>query len=574
LIVFKKVRWKNFLSTGNVFTEILLDKSPTTLIVGENGSGKSTVLDALCFGLFGKAFRKIPRPLLVNSINQKGLMVEVEFSAGSHFYEIKRGQKKYGSSPFEIYRDGVLIDQEAHSRDYQKYLEESVLKLNHRSFTQIVILGSSSFVPFMQLSAAARREIIEDILDIKIFTNMNILLKEKQAVNKETTKDLNHSIELQHHKILSQEEYINVIKQSELQQVDRLREQVNDTNKKIEHHEENIKANMILSEQLVNSITDSDKIEKEGRKSLQVENQLENKLRIIKKEVEFYLSNDECPTCHQGIDLKHKQLHIESKQSKAAELETALQDLTKIIEINNERSIEISETQRTVNNLQMNVGVENTTINNLMTYIRETEESIKAIESSKSSVGRENKKLLSLTKKSAIIRKKQEKASKEAELYEVASVLLKDKGIKARIIKQYIPVINKLVNKYLAAMDFFVEFELDERFNETIKSRYRDKFTYDSFSEGEKMRIDLALLFTWRAIARMKNSTNTNMLILDEVFDASLDATGCEEFLKLIQDLSNNTNVFVISHKGDILQDKFNGSIRFERHKNFSRIAA
>lgn len=574
MITFKTVRWKNFLSTGNVFTEVYLDRSPTTLIIGENGSGKSTVLDALCFGLFGKAFRLIPRPLLVNSINQKGLVVEVEFSTGGNEYKIMRGQKKYGSNPFEIYKNGELINQEANNRDYQKYLEDTILKLNHRSFTQIVILGSSSFIPFMQLKTGERREIIEDILDIKIFTFMNMLLKEKLTENKEQVKELKYQISLQDQKVESQEQHITTIKKVETQQVEMLREQISDAEKKMNHHHENVDENVILSEALIGQIKDKDSIESKFRKTQQLEDQIENKTRTLKKELTFYKDNDTCPTCKQPIDENHKHHSIDQKSTKLKELEKGLKDLSEVFEQTNSRLIEINDIQMQIQDLQMNVNTENSAVNQLRQYINEVEEQIKTLESNTSSIGKENKKLLTLTKKLTTLKKKSEKLIYEAELFEAASILLKDKGIKQRIIKQYVPIINKLVNKYLAAMDFFVEFELDERFNETIKSRHRDQFTYDSFSEGEKMRIDLALLFTWRSIAKMKNSSNTNLLILDEVFDASLDASGCDEFLKLIHELGNSTNVFVISHKGDILQDKFYSSLRFEKYKNFSRIAA
>ena len=573
MITFKTVRWKNFLSTGNVFTEVSLNRSPTTLIVGENGSGKSTVLDALCFGLFGKAFRQIARPLLVNSINQKGLVVEVEFSVGGNDYKIMRGQKKYGSNPFEIYKNDELINQEANNRDYQKYLEETILKLNHRSFTQIVVLGSSSFIPFMQLKTAERREIIEDILDIKIFSFMNILLKEKQSENKDSAKEVKYDTDLQEQKIESQEKHIATIKQGEEQQLEMLREQIDEAEKKAVFHTENVEESIVLIDNLLSQIKDKEAIDARFRKTQQLEDQLENKTRTLKKELTFYENNDTCPTCKQPMDENHKQHNIKEKSEKLSEIEEGLTELGRVFEKTNARLVEINDIQSQIQELQTSVSAENSATNTQRQYIKDVEGQIKTLESNTSNIGKENKKLLTLTKKLAKLKTKSEDYANEASLYEAAGVLLKDKGIKQRIIRQYVPVINKLVNKYLAAMDFFVEFELDEKFNETIKSRHRDSFTYDSFSEGEKMRIDLALLFTWRSIARMKNSTNTNLLILDEVFDASLDATGCDEFLKLIHELGNDTNVFVISHKGDILQDKFYSSIKFEKYKNFSRMA-
>jgi DNA repair exonuclease SbcCD ATPase subunit len=557
-----------------VFTEVALNRSPTTLIVGENGSGKSTVLDALCFGLFGRAFRQIPRPLLVNSINQKGLVVEVEFNVGNNEYKIIRGQKKYGSNTFEIFKNGTLINQEANNRDYQKYLEDNILKLNHSSFTQIVVLGSSSFIPFMQLKTAERREIIEDILDIKIFSFMNILLKEKQTGNKDLVKNLNYDMELQEQKIESQERHVSTIKQGEEQQLELLREQIGDAEKKANYHTENVEESVRLIDNLIGQVEDKDSIEARFRKTQQLEDQLENKTRVLKKELKFYESNDTCPTCKQPMDNNHKQHNIKEKGAKLIEIEDGLEKIGKVFEETNARLVEINDIQTKIQELQTSVNTENAAHSTLRQYVKDVENQIKTLESNTSNIGKENKKLLTLTEKLAKLKEKSEEYSNEASLFEAAGVLLKDKGIKQRIIRQYVPIINKLVNKYLAAMDFFVEFELDEKFNETIKSRHRDNFTYDSFSEGEKMRIDLALLFTWRSIAKMKNSTNTNLLILDEVFDASLDAGGCDEFLKLIHELGIGSNVFVISHKGDILQDKFFSSIKFEKHKNFSRMAA
>ena len=573
MIHFKKVRWKNFLSTGNVFTEILLDKTPNTLIIGENGAGKSTILDALCFGLFGKAFRNIPRPLLVNSVNQKGLQVEVEFDIGPNEYKIMRGQKKYGSSPFEIHKNGELINQEANARDYQAFLEEHILKLNFRSFTQIVVLGNSSFIPFMQLKTADRRDLIEDLLDIKIFSHMSTLLKDKVSESKDKIKDIDATTDKLDSNIDMQREHIAYIKSNKESQLDQLKEQINDSEKKINFHEENIQESFVLSEQKRNSIKDVEEADGRLRKIQSLEDQLENKRRTLRKELTFYEQNDTCPTCTQTITEDFKRTSVEHRSNKIEEIDKALGDLTDEFEKATERVNKIASIQEEVQSLQQAISEENVAINHLRSYVKETEEAIKGLESDRSDLAKENKKLAKLEgQKNKSVSAKQE-IVEELALFDVASNLLKDQGIKQRIVRQYIPIINKLVNKYLAAMDFFVNFQLDEKFTEKIMSRHRDAFTYDSFSEGEKMRIDLALLFTWRTIAKMKNSANTNLLILDEVFDASLDNNGCDEFLKLIHDL-DNANVFVISHKGDILQDKFYSSIRFEKHKNFSRIAA
>ena len=573
MIHFKKVRWKNFLSTGNVFTEILLDKTPNTLIIGENGAGKSTILDALCFGLFGKAFRNIPRPLLVNSVNQKGLQVEVEFDIGPNEYKIMRGQKKYGSSPFEIHKNGELINQEANARDYQAFLEEHILKLNFRSFTQIVVLGNSSFIPFMQLKTADRRDLIEDLLDIKIFSHMSTLLKDKVSESKDKVKDIDATTDKLDSNIDMQREHIAYIKSNKESQLDQLKEQIADSDKKITFHEENIQESFVLSEQKRNSIKDVEDADGRLRKIQSLEDQLENKRRTLRKELTFYEQNDTCPTCTQTITEAFKRTSVEHRSNKIEKIDKALGDLTDEFEKATERVNKIASIQEEVQSLQQTISEENVAINHLRSYVKETEEAIKGLESDRSDLAKENKKLAKLEgKRNKNVSAKQE-IVEELALFDVAGNLLKDQGIKQRIVRQYIPIINKLVNKYLAAMDFFVNFELDEKFNEKIMSRHRDAFTYDSFSEGEKMRIDLALLFTWRTIAKMKNSANTNLLILDEVFDASLDNNGCDEFLKLIHDL-DNANVFVISHKGDILQDKFYSSIRFEKHKNFSRIAA
>ena len=573
MIHFKIVRWKNFLSTGNVFTEIQLDRSPNTLIVGENGAGKSTVLDALCFGCFGKPFRNISRPLLVNSVNQKGLMVEVEFDIGPNQYIIKRGQAKYGSSPFEIHKNGELINQEANARDYQTFLEDHILKLNYRSFTQIVILGNSSFVPFMQLKTGERRDLIEDILDIKIFSYMNLLLKDKITESKDKIRDIDAAVDKLDSQIELQQGHIAFIKSNKESQLDTLKEQIVDSEKKLAFHEENIREAWELSEAKKLNIKDVDTAGEKLRKIQSLEDQLENKKRTVRKELTFYENNDSCPTCHQAVHPDHKHSSIKKHGDHVKKLEQALGDLTSEYEKATRRVNEIAEVQEEISTLQQSISEENVSINHLRTYIKETEASIKDAEADRSDLAKENKKLItyetgkgkSLDKKKAIV--------EEMALFDVAGSLLKDQGVKRRIVKQYIPIINKLVNKYLASMDFFVNFELNEKFEETIQSRHRDAFTYDSFSEGEKMRIDLALLFTWRAIAKMKNSANTNLLVLDEVFDASLDTSGCDEFLKLLHEL-DNANVFVISHKGDILQDKFFNTLKFEKVKNFSRIAA
>ena len=568
MLKFKSVRWKNLLSTGSAFTEILLDRNTNTLVVGENGAGKSSVLDALCFVLYGKPFRKIKKDQLINSINGREVVVEIEFEIYSKQYKIIRGIKP---TIFEIYQNGVLLDQDAASRDYQEYLEKNILRMNMKSFTQIVILGSSSFVPFMQLPAGVRREVIEDLLDIRIFSTMSVLLKDRISGNKDnilTNKnDIQNStdiLELHEKQKKKNSEKKNEIVALAIDRISELQSNIDRVNGEI-----TIVQNEI--DELLISIQDESKVIKRISKIELLESDLESTKTKAKKTIKFYEEHDNCPTCTQTIDASIKSTKISEKQSTLDKISDALIVLGKELSETQNRQQEISEVNRNIkgkerritNDLSASVLADQREIAILQKQIsdttadKETETDVEIDEIQK------RLDELKLTK-DLLLHKK--------ELYELAGIILRDGGIKSRIIKQYIPIMNSLINKYLAAMDFFVKFQLDESFEETILSRHRDDFTYDSFSEGEKMRIDLALLFTWRTIARMKNSANTNLLILDEVFDASLDANGCEEFLKLIHSLED-ANVFVISHKGDIMQDKFRSTIKFEKHKNFSRIS-
>lgn len=567
MIIFKKVRWKNFLSTGSAFTEIELDRNPNTLIIGQNGAGKSTILDALCYGLYGKPFRKVKKDQLINSINGRDCLIEVELNVYNKDYKIVRGIKP---TIFEIYENGKLVDQTAASKDYQEHLEKNILRLNMKSFTQIVVLGSSSFIPFMQLPTGVRREVIEDLLDIRIFSSMSNLLKERISTNKEDITTTNNELK-------NSQEVLNIHEQQKLKDQEKKQQVIEENNRRIEELQNAISVtNGLIAisttelEQLLESISDKEKNKIKMDKILKIESDLEDKKKKSKKVIQFYSENDNCPTCSQHIDEAIKSEKIKEKESAILEVETAMINLNNqlaIVEKRNEEILFVSEQikqkqtyitqelnssiirdQQEITLLQKQISKEDNDNNNdVMVAIESIKEKQKQLETQK-------QELLSLK-----------------DLYEFASIILKDGGIKSKIIKQYIPIMNSLVNKYLASMDFFVKFELDETFEEKILSRHRDDFTYDSFSEGEKMRIDLALLFTWRTIARMKNSANTNLLILDEVFDASLDTNGCDEFLKLIHGLEN-ANVFVISHKGDILQDKFGSIIRFEKQKNFSRM--
>jgi DNA repair exonuclease SbcCD ATPase subunit len=570
MITFEKVRWKNILSTGNSFTEIILNKSTNTLIIGHNGAGKSTILDALCFGLFGKPFRKINKPNILNSINQQHGMVEIEFSIGKKNYKIVRGIKP---NVFEIYQDGKMLNQDAASRDYQEVLEKTILKLNYKSFTQVVILGSASFVPFMQLSASDRRAIIEDLLDIQIFSSMNSLVKDKLSENKDSSTKNKYDMNLTAEKIKMQNEAIEESKKhnqgeiiKKMQEIDDSLEQINTINKDI-----TLVNKHILS--LQSKITDKLSMEKKNGKLSTLESKLQARLKKLDKEVTFYEENDNCPTCKQGISESFRLGAIGGINQTKGEIGTAIKDIEVQVQ---ETTTRLQEIKKISDHIQAHVNEtikHGSTIDAITKYINKTKLELNELNNRKDNLGDENEKLKTLKIELKTLMEKQEELSVEKQYYDYASTLLKDGGIKARIIKQYLPIMNKLINKYLKAMDFFVNFNIDENFNETIKSRHRDEFSYANFSEGEKMRIDLALLFTWRQIAKLKNSTNTNLLILDEVFDSSLDTVGTEEFLKLIHEMGTDTNVFVISHKGDQLFDKFRSTIKFEKHNNFSRIA-
>lgn len=571
MINFHNVRWKNFLSTGNVWTDIQLDRSPNTLVIGENGAGKSTMLDALCYALFAKPFRKINKPQLRNSVNLKDTLVEVTFTIGNSSYKIVRGMTP---NIFEIYKDDSLLNQTASARDYQTYLEQNILKLNYNSFTQIVILGSSSFIPFMQLPTGARREIIEDLLDIKIFTAMNFLLKEKIQTNKDELKEVKLQTGLEQEKLEVHQKFIDDIRSKNKERIDSLKNEVLVSEGAIDVLDADIEEYNNEVTGLQGSITDEQDVNNKLNEIRKIESKLEDRKKKFKKDIKFYQDNDTCPTCDQDISQDIKSTKINESEDKLTEIVDAMDKLGEQLEKENSRLLDIFEINTQIQELNTNITDRNNQVSSLNKYISNIRKQIDAEVTQTSDLKSENALVKKIKKKIESLENRREEYITEKELLDIASELLKDKGIKTQIVRQYIPVMNKLVNKYLASMEFFVSFELDENFNEVIKSRHRDKFSYASFSEGEKMRIDLSLLLTWRAIAKMKNSTNTNLLILDEVFDASLDNNGSEEFLKLLDDLSSKTNVFVISHKGDVLQDKFRSVIRFEKHKNFSRIAA
>ena len=569
MILFKKVRWKNLLSTGNIFTEIDLTKYNSTLIVGTNGSGKSTILDAISFALYNKPFRKINKPQLINSINGKDLVVEFEFVVGSNYYKIVRGIKP---NRFEIYKNDILLNQDADSKDYQEVVEKQIIKMNHRTFSQVVVLGSSTYVPFMQLAAAARREVIEDLLDLQVFTTMNTLLKSKISVNQDSIKQAKYDSDLIDEKINIQNSYIDSLNKDVQNKVDENKLKIQQTQAEIDTIVVNVTTKSNTIDDRLKQAANIDKLTKRMEKSVILKEKTIDRISKLNKEIKFFHDNDDCPTCKQGIQHEFKSEAITTKQTQLDEIQ---QNLTLLEQDYNTTVTEISKInviQKEIQLIQQEVTRLQTEITSKKKFIKYLQDEIDALGSNTANVDAEKQKLKDLKKLKQEAEDNKQKLLEDYEILQAASALLKDGGIKTRILRQYIPIINKLINKYLAAMDFFVQFEIDEQFNETIKSRFRDEFSYNSFSEGEKMRINLAVLFTWRAIAKMRNSAATNLLIMDEVFDSSLDSNGTDEFLKIIQTLTADTNTFIISHKTDQLFDKFHNVIKFEKTKNFSRI--
>lgn len=569
MITFEKCRWKNILSTGNSFTEIDFVRSNNTLIIGSNGAGKSTILDALTFGLFGKPFRKINKPQLVNTINGADAVVEIEFKIGRKQYKIIRGIKP---NIFEIYCDGLLVNQDAKAKDYQEHLEKFILKLNYKSFTQVVVLGSAAFIPFMQLTPADRRAIIEDLLDIQIFSSMNSLVKDALTTIKENTTKYRYDITLTEEKIGYQKQNIEDHKKHNDGEIKKKQEELDTNNTQVKTLQKDVELIQKHIDVLQSKITDKLTVEGKNKKFFQLEAKVEANIKKNKKDMEFYEQNDNCPTCQQHIEETFRQTQVNERKAKVETQQKGLKEIESEIFKLNERLVEIEKISKHITAHNNEIVKHNSTISAVNKYITKLNKEITELSTRKDTLMEENDKLKSLNVELEALQKVQEELTIEKQYYDFAATLLKDSGIKTKIIKQYLPVMNKLINKYLTAMDFFVNFNLNESFEETIKSRHRDVFSYASFSEGEKMRIDLALLFTWRQIAKMKNSTNTNLLILDEVFDSSLDGVGTEEFMKLLNSLDNSTNVFVISHKGDQLFDKFRSVIKFEKKNNFSQV--
>ena len=567
MIIFKKVRWKNFLSTGNYFLEVQLDRSPTTLIVGENGSGKSTVLDALCFVLFNKPFRTISKSQLVNSINLGGTIVEIEFVIQKNNFKIIRGMKP---NIFEIYCNGRMMNQDANALDTQKILEQQILKLNYRSFTQVVILGSSTFIPFMQLRSKDRREVVEDILDIKIFSLMNFLLKHKVKEVSEELKSIEYEFRLSKEKIDLQNKYIEDIKKNKERIIEEKEHLVFDSERVVLSEQEKADKIKLEIKSLEPETSQKENVKSSIREYHKMEAKLSNRVDENKRQKEFFENNETCPVCTQDIELELKKQKIEEKSKRIQELNSGIDKLK--IELNDKEQLlkGIDMLSKQIREKEVEVAKIGTSITHMERLIRQTNIQIQAMK--KGEVSEEDKVKLTRLSERCKLQEEQITKLREDKFYvDVARNLLMDTGIKTKIINKYLPIMNKLINGYLTSMDFYVNFTLDNNFNETIKSRHRDEFSYSSFSEGEKMRIDLALLFTWRAVAKMKNSTNTNLLILDEIFDSSLDTTGTDDFLKILHTFADQ-NVFVISHKGDTMFDKFRSVIKFEKQRNFSKL--
>ena len=570
MIIFKTLRWKNFLSTGNSFTEIQLDKDQSTLVIGQNGAGKSTMLDALSFALFGKPHRNINKSQLINSINNKGALVEVEFIIGQSQFKIVRGIKP---NTFEIWKNGTMINQSSHTKEYQKILEQNILKLNHKTFHQVVVLGSSSFIPFMQLAAGHRRDVIEDLLDINVFSKMNILLREKTNILKDKIKDLSYNIDIQKNKIETQQKYIRDItalteenKKEYEHRISAAQDNIDDLQAQNSELSGGLEEDLQRTEKELSTLHDQ-------RQTLMLRGQdISTKAKQVAERAMFFEENEVCSVCDQAITDSHKHGILEAAKSEAKTLQSQRREIGSKGTSVEEKIESTSSVLREIRSKISELGQNNVQISNLQKQIEEYQSSLKKdvgadLQNAKADLD-------NLSKEKDGILENKLNLSDEYNYNIVIGEMLKDTGIKTKIIKQYLPAINKLVNQYLQVLDFFVHFNLDESFNETIRSRHRDEFTYDSFSEGEKQRIDLALLFTWRQIAKMKNSVSTNLLVLDETFDSSLDHDGVENLLKILYTLDDNTNVFVISHKGEILDGKFKSKIEFKKEKNFSKIAA
>ena len=569
MIIFKSLKWKNFLSTGNNWSEIDFTSHKSTLVVGQNGAGKSTMLDALSFALFGKSHRNISKPQLVNSINNKDCCVEVMFNVHNTDYTIKRGIKP---NIFEIWQGDSMINQSSHAKEYQKILEQNILKLNHKSFHQIVVLGSSSFIPFMQLSAQNRRDVIEDLLDINVFSKMNSILKEKASELKDGMKDVTSKIEINKTKVDAQKKYIKDVKALQNEAKEEKLKLIEDYRNEIETlNAHNEKLSTFVEESLHSTTTEKDTRQAKVQELNGFKTKFESDIRKLVKEIKFFESNDVCPSCDQSITEETKQTHILEGKTKAKELQKALEDASRSTEKNLSVISELDKVLEECREKQSTIHANNQSISNFQKSIDRSQEEMDKLNANVD-LEEASSELSNLIENADALVEKRLQMNEQQNYNTVIAEMLKDTGIKTKIVKQYLPIINMFVNKYLQVLDFFVSFNLDEAFQETIKSRHRDNFSYQSFSEGEKQRIDLALLFTWRHIAKMKNSVATNLLILDETFDSSLDHEGVDNLMKIIYSLDEDTNVFVISHKGEMVDGKFDNKIKVVKEKNFSKI--
>ena len=570
MLIFKTVSWKNFLSTGNNANELTLDKDASTLVVGKNGEGKSTMLDALTFALFGKPFRDVNKNQLINSINKKNCLVEVVFELNGRSYKIVRGIRP---NIFEIYCNGDLINQDAALKDYQKVLEQQILRLNYKTFTQVIILGSSSFVPFMQLPTGQRREVIEDILDIRVFSIMNQLLKEKMLDTKDSIIRIDSKVSQERIKIEGQKAVIQTMVTNKNEVVTGLEAKIEEVN--AQTTEAQTKIELISKEiaELQTKIVKKDTLTSGIKEAEKVKTKISSKVETYEHDLEFFEKNTTCPTCAQEIDGHHAHIHTDNLLNTIRENNDKLTELDTVLVKLNEQMDVITKINDEISTKNIEVATYNNTVTILNKQYASLRKEIEAAQKNTGDIDAEKSRLKELANAALELMNQKNSLHEHRNLQDAAAALLKDTGIKTAIIREYLPVMNKLINKYLTAMDFFVHFELDENFNEVIKSRHRDEFTYASFSEGEKMRIDLAILFTWRQIAKMKNSVNTNLLILDEVFDSSLDTSGTDYFLSIMNTFGENSNVFVISHKGDQLLDKFENTIKSEKKNEFSVIS-
>ena len=568
MIYFKTLKWRNFLSTGNQFIEIEMNKSAATLIIGKNGSGKSTLLDALCFVLFNRPFRNIKKEQLVNTINNTDCEIQCEFNIGNKEYKVVRGIKP---NIFKIYCDGLLLNQEASSVDYQKTLEQNIMKLNYRSFIQVVILGASSYEPFMHLRVRHRREVVEEILDIRVFTHMDILLRQKQGELSKAITDVSHRYDLMKEKYELQNSHFIQIKNRDQSDIIQRKDKIEQDKKDQEQYNAKLKDfnNKIYWNKI--ELEDSEKTTKTANQLSRLEAKIETNLLNHKKNLELFENNSTCPTCTQDIGVELRTKKLAEEKVKITKLELGLKDLLSEIIKTETKINEFAKLVDKINELGIEVAKIDTSITEINRHSNRLNEEIDKLESDKENTNLIAQELDTIKIQLEEIDIEKKKVIDEKQYIDIAREILNDTGVKANIIKKYLPIMNQLINENLQAMDFFVNFHLNEEFEETIKSRHRDTFNYNNFSEGEKMRIDLALLFTWRSIAKLKNSINTNVLILDEIFDSSLDGQGTDDFLKILKSL-NKENVFIISHKGDIMFDKFTNIIKFEKYKNFTRL--